>query len=182
MATEHEYQHKIAQLDHAGLLALWQAIQAGTTLDWAPGKALEYLVLRAFELEGAEVRWPYSVSIDEEEIEQIDGVVYTGGISCLIECKDWSQRASVEPIAKMRNQLLRRPSAAIGAIVSIKGFTEAAEILARFLAPQTILLWNGNELGFALRNQMLCESLEAKYRYCIETGKPDFNLLMEKVP
>lgn len=181
MTTDNDYQSRIAQLGHKDLLELWQTIAAGNALDWAPGKALEYLVLRAFQLEGAEVRWPYSVSIDEEEIEQIDGVVYTGGLSCLIECKDTTQRTNVEPIAKMRNQLLRRPAAAIGAIVSVKGFTEAAEILARFLAPQTILLWNGNELAFALRNRILCRSLEAKYRYCIETGKPDFNLLLEKI-
>lgn len=181
MITDNDYQSRIAQLGHDDLLELWQTIAAGKALGWAPGKALEYLVLRAFQLEGAEVRWPYSVSIDEEEIEQIDGVVYTGGLSCLIECKDTTQRTNVEPIAKMRNQLLRRPAAAIGAIVSVKGFTEAAEILARFLAPQTILLWNGNELAFALRNHMLCRALDAKYRYCVETGKPDFNLLLEKI-
>lgn len=181
MTTNNDFRSRVSQLDHAGLLQLWQAIETGTALDWAPGKALEFLVLRAFELEGADVRWPYSVSLYEEEIEQIDGVVYTGGISCLIECKDTAQRTNVEPIAKMRNQLLRRPAAAIGAIVSVKGFTEAAEILARFLAPQTILLWNGNELAFALRNHMLCRALDAKYRYCVETGKPDFNLLLEKI-
>lgn len=128
------------------------------------------------------MRWPYSVYIDEEEIEQIDGVVYTNGISCLIECKDTTQRASVEPIAKMRNQLLRRPAATIGAIISRKGFTEAATILARFLAPQTILLWNGDEFAFSLHKQTLCRDLEAKYRYCVETGKPDFNVLLENIP
>lgn len=180
--TDNDYQGRIAQLNYEGLLELWQAIAAGNALGWAPGKALEYLVLRAFQLEGAEVRWPYSVSIDEEEIEQIDGVVYTNGISCLIECKDTAQRTNVEPIAKMRNQLLRRPSAAVGAIVSIKGFTDAATILARFLAPQTILLWNGDELAFSLRNQTLCRDIEAKYRYCVETGKPDLNILSENIP
>ena len=146
-------QHKIVQLDHAGLIALWQAIEDGAPTEWAPGKALEDIVLRAFQLEGAAVRWPYIVEIGQEEVEQIDGVVYTGGLSCLLECKDTAQRTNVEPIAKLRNQLLRRPCPdPIGVVVSKNGFTEAAVLLARFLAPQTVLLWNADEPGFALRS------------------------------
>lgn len=181
MASEREHQHKIAQLDHAGLIALWQAIEDDAPMEWAPGKALEYLVLRAFELEGAAVRWPYIVEIGQEEVEQIDGVVYTGGLSCLLECKDTAQRTNVEPIAKLRNQLLRRPSSAIGLVVSKSGFTEAAIILARFLAPQTVLLWNGDELSFALQSRTMRPSLVAKYRKCVETGLPNFNITEEGI-
>ena len=177
MATEYEYQLKIGNLDQAGLLTLWQAIKVGAAGDWAPGKALEYLVIRAFQLEGAAVRWPYSVNIGEEEVEQIDGVVYVNGLSCLLECKDTAQRTNVEPIAKLRNQLLRRPSSTIGVVVSKNGFTEAATTLAQFLAPQTVLLWNGEELAFALRSQTLRRSLIAKYRFCVETGQPDFSII-----
>ena len=97
MAMNEDLRNRVSQLDHAGLLHLWLAIETGTALDWAPGKALEFLVLRAFQLEGADVRWPYSVSLYEEEIEQIDGVVYTGGISCLIECKDTTSAMSHLP-------------------------------------------------------------------------------------
>lgn len=182
MATNNDHRSRIAHLDHDGLLELWQAIAAGVTPGWAPGRALEYLVLRAFQLEDAAVRWPYIVEIGQEEVEQIDGVVYTGGLSCLLECKDTAQRTNVEPIAKLRNQLLRRPSNAIGVVVSKNGFTDAATILARFLAPQTILLWNGDEFAFSLRNQTLCRDLETKYRYCVETGKPDLNILSENIP
>jgi hypothetical protein len=35
------------------------------------------MVLRAFELDGAEVKWPYRVKLFGEEVEQIDGVIYS---------------------------------------------------------------------------------------------------------
>src|SRR4051812_40708911 len=110
---------------------------------------MEYLVLRAFQLDGAVVRWPYVVHEDGEEIEQIDGVVYFDSVAGMIECKDTDKPTNIEPVAKLRNQLLRRPSGTIGVVFSRSGFTEAASLLARFIAPQTILLWSGDEVAYA---------------------------------
>jgi hypothetical protein len=75
MAIDGSYEKKISRYKRSGLLSLWASIKNGDTPEWESGKAFEYLVLRAFVLEGAEVRWPYSVIIGEEEVEQIDGVV-----------------------------------------------------------------------------------------------------------
>ena len=60
MPSEAEYVRKISDYDSADrLLDLWKAIEGRNTSPvWAAGKALEYLVLRAFQLEGATVRWP----------------------------------------------------------------------------------------------------------------------------
>ncbi len=69
MLGETYYQQKISQYNLDDLQDLWREIEARETPEWASGKAFEYLVLRAFELEGAEVRWPYSVRIDGDEIE-----------------------------------------------------------------------------------------------------------------
>jgi hypothetical protein len=65
------------------------SIEAGNTSGWAPGKAFEYLVLRAFQLEGAEVRWPYSVRIDggEKEFFLFHSVSYDG--TFLFKRKVW---------------------------------------------------------------------------------------------
>lgn len=175
------YEKKISQCDWDDLLNLWRSIEARDTPGWAPGRAFEYLVLRAFQLEGAEVRWPYSVRIDGGEIEQIDGVVYSDGLACLIECKDEAKEVNVDPIAKLRNQLLRRPGATIGIIFSRSGFTKPAVTLANFVAPQTILLWPGDEVDYALRRRCMREGLVAKYRYCIEHGFPDYDIKMEDV-
>ncbi len=161
MPTDADYELAIKLYDHDALLHLWHTVIANDSTDdfWIPGKAFEYLIVRAFELEGAEVRYPYSVPIAEEIVEQIDGVVYAQGLSCLIESKDWKEYVGIEPIAKLRNQLLRRPGTVIGSIFSRGGFTNPARTLAQFLAPQTILLWNGDEILYALENLKMREGL-----------------------
>src|SRR5947208_1897313 len=110
MPTSKEYETAIRKLKWPGLLKLWSAI-AGGTVDswWQPGKAFEYLVLRMFDLDEAKVTWPYSVHLlGQAEAEQIDGSVHFDGMHCLVESKDESENIAIDPIAKLRNQLLRR--------------------------------------------------------------------------
>jgi len=179
MTAEEVYRQRITRYRWDDLLSLWQSIEAANTPGWSPGKALEYLVLRAFELEDAEVCWPFSVHVRGDEIEQIDGVVYMDGLACLIECKDRAERVNVEPIAKLRNQLLQRPGPVLGIVFSRSGFTDPAVTLAQFVAPQTILLWDGDELAYALDKRAMRRGLLAKYRHCIEYGFPDYNIKIE---
>jgi len=131
------------------------------------------------------VVWPYTVTIGEltktetqATAEQIDGFIHTvDGLACLVECKDYGKdRVNVAPIAKLRNQLLRRPSVVIGIAFSRNGFTYPASLLARFTAPQIILLWDGDEVEFALQKQWFCKGLTAKYRFCVAKGLPDYHL------
>lgn len=157
---------------------LWEGISARDTPDWEPGKAFEYLVLRAFELDGAEVRYPYTALLFGEEVEQIDGAVYWRGLSCLVESKDTTLPVDFAPIAKLRTQLQRRPAVTLGIIFSRNGFTEPALSLAQFLSPQSILLWRGDEIEYALSRRSLGQSLLKKYRVCVEEGLPDYNLLL----
>jgi hypothetical protein len=83
-----EYEQRILTYDWQQLLVLWDAIECRDTPDWDAGKAFEYLVLRAFQLEQADVVYPYGVRVSGAEIEQIDGIIYTEGLACLVECKD----------------------------------------------------------------------------------------------
>jgi hypothetical protein len=173
------YVQQIATLDDSGLLHLWQQVRDGTvdSSQWESGKAFEYLILQAFVRESAQVVWPYGVHLSGENVEQIDGVVYCNDLPpCLIEAKDYAERVNIEPIAKMRNQLLRRPAGTLGVCFSKTGFTEPAKALAAFTMPQAILLWSGDEFEAALRQQRMCEGLRAKYRYAVEHGIPDFDL------
>ncbi len=108
--SESENVVRIGACDWPDLTRLWVAIESGSAADWAPGKAFEYLVLRAFQLEGAEIEWPYSVSLAdvtrggvESAAEQIDGFVMVDGLACLLECKDRKDPLNIESIAKMRN-------------------------------------------------------------------------------
>jgi hypothetical protein len=142
------------------------------------------LVLRAFELDGAEVKYSYSVKLFGEEVEQVDGVVYCTGLSCLFESKDFADKTNVDivPIAKLRNQLLRRPTSTIGLVFSRTGFTDPARHLSYFSLPQTILLWSGEEIQYALEQESICELLVLKYRVCVEDGLPDYDVRERDIP
>ena len=172
---------RIRKLDWNGLRALWQGIKGSRTPRWGAGRALEYLVLRGFELSGAEIVWPYEVHIANQIVEQIDGVAYSAGLPCLVECKDTADPVNIEPLSKMRNQLLRRPSGAIGLVVSRSGFTAPAQTLAQYMVPQTILLCAGLELEYILQTENFASALEKKYRYCVQTGIPDYDTRVEAI-
>jgi len=95
--TNVEYEAKIRTYQWLGLQTLHQQILARDTPGWAPGKAWEYLVIRAFELDNASVRWPYEIQVAGEVVEQIDGAVVAGGLHCLIESKDESKPLTIAP-------------------------------------------------------------------------------------
>jgi hypothetical protein len=177
------YEERVRAYDYDGLRRLWTGIQAGSAgAEWEPGKAFEHLILRAFQVEGAEVVWPYEVRQGADVVEQIDGVIYTNGLSCLIEAKDYSGNVDFQPVAKLRSQLLRRPASAIGVVFSRNGFTEPAKIMTRYTMPQTVLLWEGTEIAYALERQQMCQGLQIKFRYAVERGLPDYNLTNGGLP
>jgi len=184
MAYEADYLERVHEMNRDALKGLWTTVCSGSTPDWAPGKAFEYLILRAFELEGGEVRYPFSVPYppgigdgrNKGDLEQIDGAVHAGGLSAIVEAKDSSRAINVEPIAKLRNQLLCRPAGTVGLLFSRSGFTDPARILAHFVGPQTILLWEGGEVKFALERAMMVRGLMVKYRTAVEEGLPDYNI------
>lgn len=91
MASRVDLEQRIKRLNWAGLRDLWAAIQACSTPGWDSGTALEYLVIRAFEIdphEPATVRYPYEVSLFDDKVEEIDGAIHIPGLSCLVESKD----------------------------------------------------------------------------------------------
>lgn len=184
MPTREEYETRAQTLGWPELRVLWNQIKVRDTPGWEPGKAFEYLVLRAFQLDGAEVRWPYPVSLygQDKVIEEIDGSVRVGGLYSLVESKDEDGNIAIGPIAKLRNQLLRRPAGTLGMVFSSHGYTEAALQLAQFALPQAILLWTGTQVEFALKNEHICEPFERKYRACVDSGMVDFDISLGAVP
>jgi hypothetical protein len=183
LTTAAQYEAKIQLLQWEGLRSLWKEIEKRSTPGWDAGKAFEYLVLRAFQLDGAEVRYSYTVQLFGEDIEQVDGVVYCSGLSCLVESKDLADKVNVDiaPIAKLRNQLLRRPASTVGLVFSRTGFTDPARHLSYFSLPQTILLWSGDEIKYALEQESICNLLVLKYRKCVEDGLPDYDVREEEI-
>jgi hypothetical protein len=144
MTTEFDYRQRISQYSPTQLIDLWEQIQTKETPDWDPGKALEYVVLRAFEIEGAAVTYPFFVRMGGAIVEQIDGAVYSDHLSCLVECKDQESNITIDPVAKLRNQLLRRPAGIVGLVFSSSSFTASTLILAQYSASQSILLFSSS--------------------------------------
>lgn len=182
MTTAAEYQQRIATYDRSRLLELWRQIEASNTPDWEPGKALEYLIPRAFELEGASVTYPFIIQMGGTILEQIDGAIYCDGFACLVECKDQADNIAIDPVAKLRNQLLRRPAGVIGLIFTTTQFTQATQILAQYNANQAILLWEGSEIDYALQNHCFRRGLIQKYRYCVERAAANYRIDLGDLP
>ena len=176
MPTDAEYQKHISKLQWEGLQELWAAIRAGKTPGWDSGKAFEYLILQAFYLDGARIRWPYEVSFNGEVVEQIDGAVYAGNLPCLVEAKDTADVLQADAIAKLRQKLGRRPAGVLGLLFSRSGFTRPASTLAQFLTPQNILLWTGDDVSYALEHRGFVGGLQAKFRHCVEHAVPNHEL------
>lgn len=179
MPDRTSYVTKIRSSGWDSLRGLWRRILDGDTADWPPGLALEYLVIRMFELDGAEVRWPFEVKIGDETVEQIDGAVYLDHLAFLVESKDSSIALDVAVLAKIRSQLARRPAGAFGLVVSRAGFTGPAMTLARYFAPQTVLLMNGAEVEESLQGESIRGRVLAKYHECVEEGAQQPFALME---
>lgn len=93
----------------------------------------------------------------------------------MLECKDQKPPLNVEPIAKLRNQLMRRPASAIGLLFSMSGYTAPAQVLASHLGAQTILLWHPEEIELAVTKKRITPLLEAKFKACVEDGLHDID-------
>jgi len=175
-----EYQERIQSLDSRAFRSFWEAVYAGSEIPgWASGKAHEYALLRAFELAGACVTYPFEVRASRSQVasEQVDGVVYHDGLAFICESKDWTRRSDIVAIAKLRVQLMRRPGTTLGIVFCKAGFTDPAKDLASYLAPQMVLLWEGVELDQAIRECTMLESLVAKYRAAVEHGLPFWSIV-----
>jgi hypothetical protein len=189
MPTEAQYQAEIGGYDQVALRQLRREIEDGQSSPlrslpgqfWEAGKAMEYLVLRAFESEGARVRYPFSVQNrltgERTTLEQIDGVVYSEGLACLVEAKDWSSPVDFDEISRLQSNLQRRPSGAIGLFFTHSGYTEPAQVLTRIRMQPTVLLWEWDELSESLEAGRIREALHLKYRYAVEEGEPLYSVL-----
>jgi hypothetical protein len=169
-----EYIKRAEKMDWKALRKLWKAIQAEKTPDWDGGKALEHLVVRAFKLNGLEAEYPYDVPPGGKPLEQIDGLVRLDYATFLIECKD-QETVDIEVIAKLRNQLMRRPDTTLGCVFTAGDFTEPALTLADFAVPHRILLWTGVDIDGCLTAENFGAVLREKYRHLCKYGMTDLS-------
>lgn len=170
MTKAEQYQARIQRCNRAKLLALWRKKQEGRLSSFGkPGKFFEYAILRAFELEGAIVTYPYDVPESGKVVEQIDGVIRIGDLYSLIECKDYSDAPlDFVPIAKLRSILAKRHASVFGMVFSMSNYTESAEISLRHIHPQMIILWGRGEIEHCIENGCFIDFFTQKYKSAIE--------------
>lgn len=161
----------VRSMGWAALSDVWARVRVGKEVaSWPPGKAFEYLILRVFELEGAQVVWPY-----RGWLEQVDGGVYVEGLSCLIECKHWKEPLDYTPIARFKARVDRRPPATVGLLFSVSGFTIPALNEAQVQPVRNVLLWARSDVDLALRWGMRA-ALRVKWRKAVEEAEMDYEL------
>jgi hypothetical protein len=157
------------------LVRMWERIRAREPIDgWQAGKAFEYVVVQAFQLEKARVRWPYQVTYPQRfgAMEQVDGMVYLGERAFLLESKDLSEPAAIESVARLRLRLESRPPGTMGVLFSVRDFTLPTEVFTQFATPLNVLLWGSEDLDTALGNGTMVAGLRAKLDYAHELGLP----------
>ncbi len=109
--------------DERRVVNIWNKIKSEPKTPvpgWPPGRAFDYLVIRAFEIGGLRVQYPYEVTYPQKfgTLEQIDGVVYLGERAFLVESKDLSEAAAIEAFAKLRLRLEGRPPGTMGILLA----------------------------------------------------------------
>lgn len=177
MPKDQDYKEKIMGYNnHSSLLQLFNSRRTPEMrAEWDDGKLFEHVILRAFQLESAEVTYPYGVYFHKEQIEQIDGAMRIGDLYMLVECKDYTdEKIKIEPLAKFRNQLLRRHASVFGMFFSNTNYTAPTEDLVKFMSPQMIILWTGDEIEYCLRKECFIDAFKLKYKMAVEQCEYNF--------
>lgn len=93
------------------------------------------------------MKFPYTVRLFNEEIEQIDGAIHYAGLSCLVESKDFTDDVKIN--------ILRLPNSAISSYVVHQ------ESLDWFLAAQVLRIQLVIFAAFQ-RNKASCYGMEKR--------------------
>lgn len=170
-----EYIDQVRALDRTGLLALWQQVLRRDTPGFPPGMAFEYLIVRAFELDGAaRVEYPFRVEDEGMVSEQADGAIEIDGRQFLVEAKDQQEPASIDPIAKLLLRVAHRPVGTMGILLSRGGFTLPAKLHLARVRPISVLVWDGAwEIARALDTNIV-DDLRNRLWGAVTTGRPDY--------
>ena len=160
------------------LKKFWQQIKSGNTLGWATGKALENMLVRAFDLEGAEVVYPFNNLVLTSQ-EQFDGYVFVKelGAGFLIECKEWKDKVAFDELAKLHGRLAYRMPSTYGLFLSKSGFTPSAVELMFMMHPHNVLLWSYSEIDECFKNFKFMKALKYKFQYAMITANPNIAVI-----
>ncbi len=138
------------------------------------GSVFERWIVEAFRLDGADVDAPYVVTMttSRRPMEQIDGLVRSHWQAFIIESKNWAKDVDFAPIARLNEQVQRRPPSTLGLVFSSKGFTSACIDLVAMIRPLRILLFDRLDLEHVVRERNMVIALQTKWHLAVKYGKP----------
>ena len=176
--AEQKMVNTIRSFNKQKLKKFWQQIKSGNALGWSSGKALEYMLVRAFDLEGAEVVYPFNNFVLTSQ-EQFDGYVFVKelGAGFLIECKEWKDKVSFDELAKLHGRLTYRMPSTYGIFLSKSGFTPSAVELMFMMHPHNVLLWSYSEIDECFKNFKFMKALKYKFQYAMITANPNIAVI-----
>jgi hypothetical protein len=116
------------------------------------GAVFERWVMEAFRLSGHTGHYAFTVSMQESATtrEQIDGLVLDGWQCFLVESKFWTNKVDFGPIALLHTLLGTRPVGTLGVFFSAFGYTQPALESTDRLHPVRTLLFDQEDLNWAL--------------------------------
>jgi hypothetical protein len=165
------------------LVNKWRSIRSNREISgWAPGKAFEYLVIRAFQLEETDVRWPFEVTYPQKFgiVEQLDGIVYVDHRPFIIESKDRNDAVTIGTVAKLRFRLEKRPPGTMAVLFSVGRISTPTEVFAQFASPLNVLLWSAADMEVALHSSGMTDGLRRKFAHAVQYGLPLLPLASKK--
>jgi hypothetical protein len=151
--------------------------------DSEAGFVFERWIIEAFRLDGAEVEPPFRVLLLGQSSlkEELDGLVVHGWQGFLLQSKFEAARVDLGPIAQLHVQVASRPVGTLGLFFSISGYTEAALELARALRPLCVLLFDGDDLRWALGQQQgMIGMVRRKWIDAVKYGLPNLGASSEE--
>jgi hypothetical protein len=128
------------------------------------GDVFERWLLEAFRLSGMVGHYAFRVPFrgSGSTREQIDGLLFDGWAGFLIESKFWTKKVDFGPIALLDFAVGTRPVGTLGLFFSGFGYTAAALESAQLLRPIRVLLFDQEDLDWALDEKALKGSSATK--------------------
>jgi hypothetical protein len=142
------------------------------------GDVFERWVMEAFRLSGARGGYAYRVPLrgSGSTREQIDGLLFDGWQGFLVESKFWTDKASFGPIALLHLLVEQRPVGVLGLFFSAFGYTVPAVESAELLHPIRVLLFDRQDLTWALGSTpfagRMAEMVRRKWMHAVKYGRP----------
>lgn len=141
------------------------------------GDVFERWVMEALRLSGMQghnaFRVPLRMSGNTQE--EIDGLIFDGWQAFLVEAKFWTNKVDFSPIVLLNDIVDRRPAGTLGLFFSAFGYTNPAKDCAEFLRPIRVLLFDRDDLDWALQQEpfkgSMKEVVRRKWLQAVMTGR-----------